>query len=82
MAFQPTVTTMDDALLSCLRCPIDPARAAALTRDGTSLVCASCRVTFPIKNTIPVLIPADAELPDDVLSIDRLPCVRRAARSG
>lgn len=69
---------MDDSLLPLLRCPIDPRRQATLTRDQQTLICSGCRVTFPVKNGLPILIPDEADLPDGVRSVERLPCVRPA----
>jgi uncharacterized protein YbaR (Trm112 family) len=69
---------MDDAFLSLLRCPLDPAREAPLTRDQQSLVCSRCQARFPIKQGLPVLIPDEAELPDGITHIHNLPCVRAA----
>ena len=69
---------MDDALLEMLRCPIDPRREATLTRDQQSLVCSGCQVRFPIKNGLPILIADEANLPDGVNAIERLPCIRAA----
>jgi len=67
-----------DELLTLLRCPIDPAREATLTRDGQTLVCSGCAVRFPVKHGLPVLVPDEAQLPAGVRSHERLPCVRRA----
>jgi uncharacterized protein YbaR (Trm112 family) len=63
-----------------LRCPLDPARTTHLHRDGQTLHCRSCRVTFPVKLGIPILVLREAELPDDVPSVDKLPCVRRSRK--
>jgi uncharacterized protein YbaR (Trm112 family) len=68
---------MDDAVLTLLRCPLDPRRRSPLTRDEQSLVCDGCRVRFPIKNGLPILVPDEAELPLGVRTPDRLPCHRR-----
>jgi uncharacterized protein YbaR (Trm112 family) len=70
---------MDDSLLAILRCPLDPAREATLTRDQQSLVCSGCHARFPIKQGIPVLTPDQAELPPGIRSPDRLPCIQAAA---
>lgn len=67
---------MDDAVLTLLRCPLDPRRRAMLTRDQQTLVCDGCRVRFPIKNGLPILVLDEAELPPGVRSADRLPCCR------
>jgi uncharacterized protein YbaR (Trm112 family) len=73
------VTPVDDTFLACLRCPIDPAREATLSRDPGGLVCSGCGVIFPVKQSLPVLIPEEGVLPPNVRGIDRLPC-RRDAR--
>ena len=67
---------MDDAFLACLRCPIDPTREATLIREQQSLICSGCRVTFPIKNGLPVLIPDEADLPAGLRHRQQLPCLR------
>jgi uncharacterized protein YbaR (Trm112 family) len=72
---------MDDAFLTCLRCPLDPRREATLSREQQSLVCSGCRAVFPIKNGLPILTPDEAELPGGIDSHDRLPCVRNARRA-
>lgn len=68
---------MDDAVLALLRCPLDPRRQATLSREQQVLVCSGCRVHFPIKNGLPILIPDEGELPFGVRSADRLPCQRQ-----
>jgi uncharacterized protein YbaR (Trm112 family) len=74
-------TPMDDAFLPLLRCPIDPSRQATLTRDQQTLICSGCKVTFPIKNGLPILVAEEAELPTHIPSPDRLPCVRAATKA-
>jgi uncharacterized protein YbaR (Trm112 family) len=71
---------MDDAFLTCLRCPIDPHREATLSREQQSLVCSGCHARFPIKNGLPVLIPDEAELPAGVRDFQHLPCLRAKPR--
>jgi uncharacterized protein YbaR (Trm112 family) len=61
--------------LAILRCPMDPAREAALTQpDDLHLVCSRCGLRFPIKDGFPVLVVEEAELPPGCPSLDRLPC--------
>ena len=72
---------MDDAFLALLRCPLDPTRQATLARDQQTLICSGCKVTFPIKNGLPILVAEEAELPTNIPSPERLPCVRAAARA-
>lgn len=71
---------MDDAFLNQLRCPIDPEREATLSRVEQQLVCSGCRVCFPIKQGLPVLVPDEAELPDGMREVSQLPCQRRENR--
>jgi uncharacterized protein len=72
---------MDDAFLAQLRCPLDPTREAALTRDQQQLVCTGCAVRFPIKQGLPVLVPDEGELPTGLRELSQLPCRRRAERN-
>jgi uncharacterized protein YbaR (Trm112 family) len=71
---------MDDVFLSQLRCPLDPARQATLSRDQQQLICSRCAVRFPVKQGIPVLVPDEGELPSDLKELSQLPCRRQAAR--
>ena len=71
---------MDEAFLSQLRCPLDPERQATLTREDQHLRCKGCRVHFPVKQGLPVLVPDEAELPDGMREFSQLPCQRRANR--
>lgn len=71
---------VDDAFLAQLRCPIDPQRDATLTRDEQLLVCSRCRVTFPVKQGLPVLVPTEAELPAGTREVSQLPCQRAMNR--
>lgn len=71
---------MTDDLLACLRCPLDPARDTPLTRDGQTLVCGQCAVTFPIKQGLPILVPDAATLPDGTKEMSQLRCQRRENR--
>ena len=67
--------------LALLRCPIDPDRAALLTQNHDQLICERCRVCFPIKQGLPVLIPSEGELPDGTPEMSGLPCQRRFNRA-
>jgi hypothetical protein len=60
-----------------LRCPIDPAREATLTRDRDRICCDRCGTAFPVKNGLPILLADEAEMPDGVSSRRDLPCLRR-----
>ena len=71
---------VDDAFLAQLRCPIDPAREATLTRDEQQLVCSRCSVRFPVRQGLAVLIPSEGELPPGTREVSQLPCQRAANR--
>jgi uncharacterized protein len=64
---------MTDAVLAMLRCPLDPHRASALTKEEGAFVC-NCGVRYPIRNGLPVLIGDQADLPDGCRTIAALPC--------
>ena len=65
---------MENALLAILRCPIDPAREATLSRDRDHLICDRCATRFPIRNGLPILLDDEAELPDGCPTRATLPC--------
>lgn len=67
---------VDDAFLTQLRCPIDPAREATLSRDEQTLVCSGCSAHFPIKQGLPVLVPDEVEMPAGLKEFSQLPCHR------
>jgi uncharacterized protein len=67
---------MFDSILPTLRCPIDPLRESGLTRDEMTLVC-QCKVKFPIRQGLPILLSTEAELPTGCPEIEKLPCVQR-----
>ena len=67
---------MTDDLLPHLRCPVDPKRESTLVRDNLHLVC-NCGVRFPVKQGIPVLLTAEAELPEGCRSLETVACKRR-----
>ena len=71
---------MDSELYQLLRCPLDPDRATHLTPDRDAADCQKCHVRFPIKQGLPVLIVAEAELPPGLTELSQLPCQRRANR--
>ena len=71
--------SMDADFLTSLRCPIDPARDATLTRDQQELVCDRCTVRYPVRNGIPILIIHEATLPDGCPSRHQLPCRVRSS---
>src|SRR5258708_6017162 len=72
-----TLLGMDNAFLELLRCPIDPAREATLSRERDQLVCSRCSVRYPVKNGLPILIADEAELPPYCRTRQALPCQPR-----
>ena len=62
--------------LQRLRCPLDPDRVATLTHDREIMMCDRCHVIYPVKQGLPVLIAAEAELPPGCDTVARLPCQR------
>ena len=71
---------MHSDTLQRLRCPLDPERVATLTQDRDTIVCDRCRVVYPVKQGLPVLIAAEAELPPGCDTVARLPCQRNRHR--
>jgi uncharacterized protein YbaR (Trm112 family) len=57
---------------------MDPSRTR-LSLEGERLLCERCRLQFPIKDGIPVLVVDEAELPPGCESLNQLPCQREAA---
>lgn len=49
---------LDTELLEILACPVCK---GPLRTDGSSLVCTSCRLRYPIRDGIPVLLADEAE---------------------
>jgi uncharacterized protein YbaR (Trm112 family) len=68
---------MDASFLDVLRCPIDPLRETSLNREEQALVCRQCKVHFPIRQGIPILVLREAEFPANIAEASQLPCVRR-----
>lgn len=65
-------------LLEILRCPLDPSRTR-LSLESDCLVCERCRLRFPIKDGLPVLVVEEAGLPPGCRNLSELPCQREAA---
>ena len=65
---------------SPLRCPIDPAREATLSRGAGRMTCERCEAWFPVRNGIPVLLVAESELPAGRRELSQLPCQRQQSR--
>ena len=57
------MSLIDPELLEILVCPVDK---AALDEDqgGPALVCQSCGRRYPVRDSIPVMLVEEAELPD------------------
>lgn len=52
---------IDPELLAILACPAPACRAPVkLINDGAALKCAKCRLVFPIKDDIPVMLIDEA----------------------
>lgn len=64
--------------LDLLRCPLDPTHQARLERTDAALVCTKCRTTFAIKDGIPNLVAAEAQLPPGCSHPSQLPCRKPA----
>ena len=60
-------------LLEILRCPLDPSHTF-LEQAEDGLVCQRCRLTYPVREGIPCLLPEEAKLPEGCASLDELPC--------
>jgi len=75
-------TTMDDAFLPNLRCPLDHTRQATLSREDQVLRCSQCAVTFPIKQGLPILLVDEAILPPHIQEVSGLPCRKKRALRG
>lgn len=50
---------LDRKLLDILVCPVCKAEVT-LNREKTGLVCAKCRLEYPIRDDIPVMLPDEA----------------------
>jgi len=66
-------------LESLLRCPLDPSRRSPLTRSAAGYTC-NCGSIFPVRNSIPILLPREAELPSNCPEFSGLPCHKRTRR--
>ncbi len=67
---------MHDDLFRTLRCPIDPSRTTTLHQDKDQVICDGCAVRYPVKQGLPILIIAEAELPEKYPEMKKLPCLR------
>ncbi len=50
--------SLDKELLEILACP---ACKSALKEEGEGLVCSKCRLRFPVRNGIPVMLLEEAQ---------------------
>jgi uncharacterized protein YbaR (Trm112 family) len=66
---------LSQELLDILRCPMDPSHTRLALEDDR-LVCQRCRLRFKIKDSFPVLVVEEAELPAGCHSLNQLPCQR------
>lgn len=69
-------------LLETLRCPIDPQRLSTLLLEDDHLLCARCRVAYPIKDGFPVMIVDEAQLPPGCKNLTQLPCQQPSSLAG
>ncbi len=58
------MSSINAELLQILACPLPECRAALELRDER-LVCTGCGRRYPIEERWPVLIPEEAELPEE-----------------
>jgi uncharacterized protein YbaR (Trm112 family) len=72
---------MAESTPSPLRCPFDPAREATLSREAGRMTCERCEAWFPVRNGIPVLLIAEAELPAGCREVSQLPCQRHSRKA-
>lgn len=60
MAEEPTRATVSEDLLAILVCPACKG-ALHLTRDGTGLDCDACRLRYPVRDGLPVMLVEEAQ---------------------
>jgi len=58
-------------IINDIVCPIGKKE---LYMEGDFLICNNCRVKFPVKDGIPVLIIEEAILPEGITSVNELKC--------
>jgi len=51
-------------LLDILVCPVCRARVELLS-DGSGLKCGSCRLVYPVRDEIPVMMPEEAKIAEE-----------------
>src|SRR5687768_9785227 len=54
--------TLDDVLLSRLRCPACAHAVRALDDDDDTIVCAGCNARYPVRNGVPALVTPQSVL--------------------
>jgi uncharacterized protein YbaR (Trm112 family) len=67
-------------LLEILRCPLDPSHTR-VSLEADRLICQRCGLRFKIKDSLPVMVVDEAELPPGCASLDQLPCQRQTPAS-
>ena len=67
---------VSEDLLALLVCPMGK---APLRREGDCLVCTECGPRFAIRDDIPDMVIADAQLPPGCDTLSDLKCVRSGA---
>jgi uncharacterized protein YbaR (Trm112 family) len=66
---------ISQSFLDVLRCPLDPANARLEpSADGDGLVCQRCRLSYPVREGIPCMLPEEAALPPGCDGLSSLPC--------
>ena len=68
---------IDKELLDLMACPLTGDK---LRQKGDKLVGEEWGVKYPIRNGIPVMLPEEAELPEEFNSIDELKAKAEAAK--
>jgi len=64
---QIRIQTLDENVLSILRCPVTGGK---LRLDGSFLVSDIGPLKYPVRDGIPVLLPEEAQLPDGCENLD------------
>jgi uncharacterized protein YbaR (Trm112 family) len=59
MAVEPTRTTVSEELLAILVCPACKG-VLRPTRDGEGLDCDACRLRYPVRDGLPVMLVEEA----------------------
>lgn len=70
---------IDKELLDLMICPLTGDK---FRQEGDKLVGEKWGVKYPVRNGIPVMLPEEAELPEEFNSIDELKAKVQAAKKG